>query len=206
MMIEGTANIGGNARIQYNEAENGGGVYLAGVTTNIDSCLIDRNSARNGGAMYIHSGITTLVNTVNITNNSADFGGGIFLADGAIANMTGTNIVGNRATIAGGGVYIYHARLTLENLFILSNSAQFGGGVYVNNGDVVMERGLIMHNQAFQGGGVVVGNFATFTMISLGIFNNFADIDCNVSVYPTGTFNHEGGNINGCGSQSKCRT
>jgi hypothetical protein len=183
--------------IDGNVADNGGGMLLLHVTTNMTDVVNSNNSARrNGGGMYIDNGTTNLIN-VQTYNNSADYGGGIFVVEGVV-NMIGSTATLhlNRATLCGGGAYILNnGKLTLEGGSIHSNIAEAGGGVYINNGTFVMESGDVVFNSAFQGGGVVVGNLATFTMRAGYILDNSATIDCAVMVYPSGTFNHEGGSV-----------
>jgi hypothetical protein len=79
---------------------DGGGVESSG-TLRLTDCLVERNSATDGGGIKVNSGLTILRNTI-VQNNVADDGGGILVEEGSLVLEPGTLVIGNSAPIGGG--------------------------------------------------------------------------------------------------------
>ncbi|MBQ9495450.1 MAG: hypothetical protein IJR50_07425, partial [Treponema sp.] len=148
---------------------DGGGVYAEGFVT-IQNCNISNNQAEKGGGMYLANGsvIYTMSNGYIVDNIARAGGGGIYLEAGNFIMSSG-EIKGNKAETAGGGVYVDAGTFTMSGGIIgeeastaatssaKSNYAQgAGGGVYVF-GNLTMSGGKIAYNYAGEGGGVYVG-------------------------------------------------
>ena len=103
-----------NATITYNTARNNGGAFFLNdnATVSITNGTIDDNKAtsQDGGAFYGSSGSSISLNSGSIERNSARDGGGVYLASGAhFSYTTGASpsyLRKNHASRWGGGVYL----------------------------------------------------------------------------------------------------
>ena len=153
----------------------------------------------NGGKFNLYGG--------SITKNTAANGGGVYVGEGGTFNMYGTSsITDNTATKGGGGVYVSGGTFNMYGGEIAYNKSEgensSGGGVYVVNGTFTMSGGTISGNKAEStngaDGGVGVYNDATFTMSGGTISGNQTKGQGGgVGVYSRGTFTMNGGTIGG---------
>lgn len=131
---------------------DGGGMFLqinAGSATLRGNTWDGNTASTDGGAMYLNGNPNaTSGGTINITgdemldNNATSDGGGLFVNNTAIAHLLGVDIENNSAGIAGGGIFNNNGTLTLENSFILHNTAPTGPNVegsYTNQGGNTIE-------------------------------------------------------------------
>ena len=162
----------------------------------------------NGGEFNLYSG--------SITKNTADNGGGVYVYNSGEFNMYGGEIANNKAaghvkgTGTGGGVYVSGGTFNMRGGSITNNTTEVygqgegtGGGVYVHaNGTFnLYDGGEIKDNTATQyGGGVYVGSYGqsgTFHMYGGKITNNTGtQYGGGVYVYE-GTFDMDDGEISG---------
>lgn len=165
--------------ISFNEAENGGGVYLVGVNADSANDLtfstnVTNNIAQNGGALYVGKN-TVKLSDVQISNNDAsENGGGIYVNKDATLEIA-NGIVGQEGMLNGklneiaqagslditsskkGISYKAYGEKDGETTYFYINAKRgsgnsagvAGGGVYVATG------GTLNLN-----GGVVIYNFA----------------------------------------------
>ena len=99
---------------------DGGGIY-AQTSSAVSLCIIEGNSASNGGGIYgayAYNGIAVIKNCLLLNNNAVAYGGGGY--DGAYTNCT---FIGNTAESRGGGIY-YNA---------ISNNRQVTNSIFWNN-------------------------------------------------------------------------
>ena len=134
--IEGSRLSLQNTVIQYNYAENGGGIRLENATVTVVGSSIRENIAEHYGGGINASGSTLNMTTSEVSNNRAIQAGGIYL-HGSILYMTVSSIESNEAsTYDGGGVY------ATENSFFNLNECSFhanfsedeGGGIFAGWG------------------------------------------------------------------------
>ena len=160
------------SRGEVTSAYNGGGVEVNGGTFNLYGGSITKNTADNGGGVYVHDNGEFNMYGGKITGNTAVKGGGVKV-DGGKFNLYGGEIADNKSegqNSIGGGVYVYGGTFTMSggtisgNTAVSTNGADGGVGVY-NDAEFTMSGGTISGNQAKgQGGGVGVHNRGTFTM------------------------------------------
>ena len=153
----------------------------------------------NGGKFNLYGG--------SITKNTADNGGGVYVYNSGEFNMYGGSITLN--TAASGGVKVDGGKFNLYGGEIADNKAEgqnsLGGGVYVVNGTFTMSGGTISGNTANStngaDGGVGVYNAATFNMSGGEITGNTASsFSGGVGVHNLATFIMSGGTIGGTNS------
>lgn len=187
-----TINVNG-AQIMNNRAETGlgGGIYLQNttieekkykITINLNHGIVQENSAKQGGGMYIRG--TTVKSAPNenamfINNNTSTEGGGGLMLDGGSLTME-HGIISNNTSNNGGGICLIHgASMTFKNGLITSNKAVatnsvsfttafekpmkdvegIGGGVYLSAGVNGGDRNILTFD--------ITGN--------IGIYENLAD-------------------------------
>ena len=186
---------GGN--IAGNFAQNGGGIYLGGSSSefNMTGGSVRYNAAFRGGG--IANGINTGggygtidISGGTVSGNTAAEGGGIALGStlgnaikvgGKLILSDASEISGNKATDQGGGVWLAgEAEFELNGGSVSYNEAPYGGGVFAASrstgkyGKVNLVSGDISHNTAtVSGGGVGLGG-GILAMSGGSIVNNTA--------------------------------
>ena len=167
--LEDGASITGNGEGLVNATSsahmNGGGVYLAGGTFNLNGGEISNNKddILNGAGVYVAGGTFNL-NSGKINGNEAkDSGGGVYVAGGTF-NLNGGEISGNEAS-SGGGMDYEAGKVTINKGSTISgNVANYGGGVLVSGKDITMSGGSITGNGTKgnnyrYGGGVCIAQY-----------------------------------------------
>ena len=183
----GTFNLNGGEISGNNDVYNGAGVYVAGGTFNLNSGKINGNEAQGYGGGVCVAGGTFNLNVGEISNNVASFGGGMNYEDGTVRINEGSTISGNTAT-RGAGIMVSGDNITMSGGIITDNRAK--GNQYKNGGGVY----IVQYTK--QGTGVITG---VFTMTGGKITGNTADIyGGGVYIQDNGIFNVSGdANVSG---------
>lgn len=94
----------------------------------------------------------------HVTILDAGGSGRVFYINGADdVYLTGLTITNGDATALsgrGGGLYANDSQLTLQQVIVISNTADFGGGLYLRNGEAVIQSSQLLSNTADYGGGL----------------------------------------------------
>jgi len=148
-----------------NEADQGGGVYLAGKYTMTAGTVSYNKASQYGGGIFVQSVGSLELKGGSITNNESDYGGGVYLRNSVSSVIMSGGEIGssdhpNKALSDGGGVYVQNGSFTMEGGTISGNmSAVNGGGVYMMGGTFTQDGSPISANTAAgNGGGVYVDN------------------------------------------------
>ena len=186
-LARGTFNLNGGEISGNNDVYNGAGVYVAGGTFNLNSGKINGNEAQGYGGGVCVAGGTFNLNVGEISNNVASFGGGMNYEDGTVRINEGSTISGNTAT-RGAGIMVSGDNITMSGGIITDNRAK--GNQYKNGG------GAYIVQYTKQGTGVITG---VFTMTGGKITGNTADIyGGGVYIQNNGIFNVSGdANVSG---------
>ena len=163
--LEDGASITGNGEGLVNTTSsahmNGGGVYLAGGTFNLNGGEISgNNDVYNGAGVYVAGGTFNL-NSGKINGNKAQaYGGGVYVAGGTF-NLNGGEINNNEASFAGGMNYEGGKVTINEGSTISGNTATRGAGIMVSGDNITMSGGSITGNRTKgdkykEGGGVCI--------------------------------------------------
>ena len=168
--LEDGASITGNGEGLVNATSsahmNGGGVYLAGGTFNLNGGEISgNNDVYNGAGVYVAGGTFNL-NSGKINGNKAQaYGGGVYVAGGTF-NLNGGEISSNEASFAGGMNYEGGKVTINEGSTISGNTATRGAGIMVSGDNITMSGGSITGNiangnQYKNGGGVCIVQYTS---------------------------------------------
>lgn len=139
----GTLVVAGEARIQGNRAETGGGIALFGdaVATLTGTAIVGENVAdgRGGGiaAGSLPGDAHDLVldRAVSVVANEAPEGGGISIIGGEISLEGDATITGNGASTAGGGILareVESFRIVGNAVVSANESEGTGGGIHLD--------------------------------------------------------------------------
>jgi predicted outer membrane repeat protein len=160
----------------------GGAIYAAELE--LEDVEIVDNSADAGGGIFIDANpdytsspvAVTLVNTTVADNVANANGGGLYVISGSDVVVTGGTFTGNRAMlpvskenfVAAGGAIVAAAgedsgTITLADMTIEGNDADYGGGIMVNENDgehatVFLNNVAVRDNGAEYGGGLFAFN------------------------------------------------
>lgn len=156
-LASGTIDISGST-VEWNTAQfRAGGLYPVGLTWSIRRTRIARNEAQNGGGLYVASTVDVSIEDTTIADNAAsNEGGGLSIATFRPVRFDRCLVVRNSAE-NGGGIYLLTdgAQTTLLNSTISGNTAGGGGAVGSQN-DVAIElrNCTVTDNEAGWTGGV----------------------------------------------------
>ena len=188
-----------NMTIRNNTAkEYGGGLYVDyPVELNISNTAIEKNSAKNGGGIYLSSAASLNIdeNSTVSENTAQNNGGGISFnasssMDGSTLKVNVGKINGNTSGNNGGGVYFTESTPKLRHSVVLTNAEindntckLHGGGLYLfNKTDVSITGTHVDRNTAARyGGGIYISGGQTgdnrcfFTMTDSTICENTVD-------------------------------
>jgi hypothetical protein len=158
LSIEGGSRIGGTGPFNGSNSAslNGGGIYCSGgALIEWREANINYNNAFDGGGLYLNDcDITTpnfSGNDLRVTevrgNSAVNSAGGIALVNGSVINLSSRPnrqvlIFGNSATFDGGGIWAINSTVTLLGARIDQNSVgQTGGGAYLSDSIFSLTRG-----------------------------------------------------------------
>ncbi len=130
-----------SCKIQYNNANQGAGVYSSYFSLfQVTGGEISENTATMyGGGIYSNHNAETVISGGKIYKNNANTGGGIYINNGAVDISSG-EISGNNVSNSGGGIYATGITgMTVSGGKISSNNAATGAGVYmISSGNCTM--------------------------------------------------------------------
>ncbi|TKJ37254.1 hypothetical protein CEE37_14165 [candidate division LCP-89 bacterium B3_LCP] len=156
---------------------SGGGISCSNSSPDIRNCTIIDNSANNlGGGIISHDNSSPNISFCTISGNSAEFGGGMtFKNSSTNFSMQYCTIYGNTAN-NGGGIYFSSASPSIENCYIMENSAQYkGGGIYCWYSTPNVKNCTVSGNSAGDyGGGICLKNGASPIIQNCTISRNSA--------------------------------
>lgn len=154
--------------VSHNTADNdGGGIAVLRDSGSLDiaDSLIEGNTAREGGGLYVDESTSVAIANTAITGNSATFecgsnacqnGGGGINARQQSVTITGGEITGNHASASGGGIVsstFGGQVLSIAGTVIRNNTAFWdAGGVYARNATIT--DATISGNQAQNAAGL----------------------------------------------------
>lgn len=124
------------------------------VALTMTNCLLQNNSATNGGALATQRSYKTVIRNCEFANNTTQQNGGAVAALGDSLEISLSEFYGNRAQTNGGAVNVDSAAVaTVTDSRIHDNTAAAGGGIAVTNGLVRIWRNFILDNAAQSGTG-----------------------------------------------------
>ena len=127
---------------------DGGGIYNLGTAYIVNS-TIQYNTADNGGGIYNGAGsapASLRMENSTINNNIATIDGGGIYSKGTFHGENST-IYANTATNNGGGIYLDSGTATFMNMTVAYNIADKGGGVYIDtNANLTSYNSIIAYN------------------------------------------------------------
>ena len=150
-----------NVKVLSSTAQShGGGVYVTGGLTVLDSLFQNNHSTSGAGGAIFSGGVTTMTDTQLVDNTSWLSGGGVYVLGELY--MTDGLFQGNQSLSNGGGLFSF-SQTTLQNTQFLSNTAQNQGGGASAPGVLTITNGLFQNNQTIvgTGGGLFGQDFAT---------------------------------------------
>jgi hypothetical protein len=175
------------------EINRGGGIWCYGEdrSPSIVGCIIENNSANNGGGIHTQYSDTRISNCKIRHNYAAFQGGGIFFRFGGSPGVTYSHITQNIALQIGGGIRTSNSPYcTIDHNHITYNKCDgTGGGVEFSRG--ILSNNIIKYNMADVGGGVSTGGGANY--IDTIIFNNV--IANNLAIRGAGGANFSAGQL-----------
>ena len=161
-----------SGNIWYNEAKEGGGIYLAkgegNFTLEGENAVVSHNKANNGGGIYLYKDPnlnqgTIAANTATKNENGNGNGGGIFIGDCLVTlNPTGNVIITGNEAVNGAGIYIHNSNSSNS-----SNSGNFespgssGSGLDGVTSATIPDNGVgLLMSSGFAGTVSFTGNIA----------------------------------------------
>ncbi|RZJ69962.1 MAG: T9SS sorting signal type C domain-containing protein, partial [Flavobacterium sp.] len=120
-------------------ASEGGGIYYDNSTTTLKNLIVTGNAASQGGGMYAtfeeYDDVTgnwappvnlTFENIVLKNNTAGQRGAGVYIYSGENVDITFLNSeISNNTATAGAAIQLYYGKLTMTNVVIASNTAEY---------------------------------------------------------------------------------
>ncbi|MAL65309.1 MAG: hypothetical protein CMF94_04315 [Candidatus Marinimicrobia bacterium] len=181
--------------IQNNTANEGGGagIFCYESSPTFIGCTIKQNETDDvGGGLYARDGSSPSFFNCTFFDNLAEFGGGCYLKSTSTPYMENVLFIQNTANNSGGGMGLKdNADIEGINLHISQNIAEgLGGGIYINNADPVLSFALISDNTASSGGGIYIRNNSEIDLTNLTMANN------NAGLYGSGIYMRDNSIVN----------
>ncbi len=176
----GIANSGGtvivNNSVLFNNfdasmySSMGGGISNSGGTVIASNSIFSNNrTSWEGGGIGNSVGTVTVSNCLFVGNSAMD--GGAIATDGGTVEVSRSAFSGNLAYGWGGGIWNYHAGVTVVDSTFVDNNAEYGGGVGTSWDAIlsVTNSSFFQNNADDYSGGIFNGGTGT---ISNCTFNN----------------------------------
>ena len=181
--------------IQNNTANEGGGagIFCYNSSPVFSGCTIKENQTDDvGGGLYARDGSSPSFFDCVFFDNTAEFGGGCYLKSLSTPFMENVAFIQNTANNSGGGIGLKDdANIEASNLTISENIAEgLGGGLYINNADPVFSFALIADNTASSGAGIYIRNNSEIDLSNITLANN------NVGLYGGGIYMRDNSIVN----------
>ena len=110
-------------------ADQGGGLRISVSAASVSDCIIEANSAWNGGGVYFWEGNSSLDKCRISANVAGSWGGGVHCT-WSESTLVDCSITGNESDYTGGGIHLYGGGNSLRNCLIAGNATtEYGGGV-----------------------------------------------------------------------------
>lgn len=133
--------------IQNCTSNNGGGIYINGVSPSISNMIINSTTAVvNGGGIYT-TGSNSVISNVEIMSASAGSQGGGVNFNNSSPTLRRSRIHGNSAVSNGGGLRFGGGTPIVEYSLIYSNTSSAGSGGGLQSG----ASGAVLNNNVFYG-------------------------------------------------------
>jgi len=171
-----------------------GGAVYNNATFSISNCVLEGNSADDGGGAIkagAEAAATTVTNCTGAHNPADDEGGFAYMESGSLT-LTGDMIEHNSADSDGGAVYVDEsghtvAPITVTNTTIKHNTADSdGGGIYMDiGGNLSVTNSRIESNNTDddEGGGIYDYEGGTITIENSSVSNNNSGDDSGAGLY-----------------------
>ena len=181
--------------IQNNTANEGGGagIFCYESSPVFSGCTIKENETDDvGGGLYARDGSSPSFFDCIFFDNTAEFGGGCYLKSASTPFLENVVFTQNNANNSGGGIGLKDdANIEAENLTISENIAEgLGGGLYINNADPTFSFALITDNTASSGGGIYIRNNSEIDLTNITLANN------NAGLYGDGIYMRDNSVVN----------
>jgi CSLREA domain-containing protein len=180
---DGTVSIS-SGTIEFNEANNGGGILNYGALTIANHATLSDNKAQTSGGGIFNggSGTVTLTDSELKTNIALSQGGGLYSSGGQVS-IVDSDLTGNTA---GSGAGISNtAEMNLTGGIISGNIADSSGGGIMNFGDLEVVYGTISGNMANSGGGI--NSFGNLSITNTLLSGNEVDQNGGAILNSSGT-------------------
>ncbi len=142
-------------------------------TTYISSTVIDGGSSGSVVALENGEDSTGVITGFTIQNGYAEYGGGIY-CDSSSLSLSNVILTGNTAEYGGGGISCYYSSdPSLTNVTINANIANYGGGISCrHNSDPSLINVTISGNTVYYGGGIHCYYNSNPTLVNCILWND----------------------------------
>ena len=134
----------------------GGGAVLVTNTRKVFvlDCEFIRNSAANGGALFVDATFTSvLINNTKFTNNTVTSCGGALFIQSCNLTLSEVTLCANEAAKEGGAIFVNDGRSSMRGCTFTENKAHIGAGIYSQRSHIVVRNIFMQSNLAQNGGG-----------------------------------------------------
>ncbi|MCX6257287.1 MAG: hypothetical protein NTW49_05230 [Bacteroidia bacterium] len=124
--------------IRYNTmltGNEGGGIYMEGSSSDIDSVIVCNNKSYSGGGINIIYGYNPIISNTAIYNNHANSSGGGIYSDGyGTYTLLNAKIYNNYSSDEAGAIFCGSGSVFFNNIIYNNHASYCPGIVFANNG------------------------------------------------------------------------
>lgn len=166
-------------------SDRGGGIYSSNSHATFSNLRIENNQAENGGGIFIEGTSSHIFTNVDFVNNSSNEQGGAVFNERGNIFFFDSNFRNNTASEGGGAIFSNENSVYIEGAIFDSNqSDESGGAILLSNGSLgdnapqKIVNSIFTNNTATQGG--AIANAGGSEGVNLTFVNNEAEIGAAV--------------------------
>lgn len=108
--------------IRHGDDNYGGGIFIYYSAATVRDCILEDNSAGNGGAIAVNQGQLELTGSTLASNTAYELGGAVMSDNGSNLMLVGNELRNNTASYDGGALWVQYTSGTLANNVIRENT------------------------------------------------------------------------------------
>ena len=186
----------GNRRLAPTNTGNGGALYVGsgdvvGIETDFLANVAEYTYglAGRGGAVFADEGTSLDFDRAVFEDNVSNYHGGAIYTEGTLS-LTNSTVRGNSSTFDGGGLALFTAITTIDQVSLENNVGRFGGAIYAINtfaegSDLTVTNSDFLSNEAGTGGGIYHRGSEDFAPSTLFVEN--VDFRLNRAIWDGGS-------------------
>lgn len=149
--------VTGGSGFTFYDYKLGGGMYINSTNPSVSNCIFWRNSADDGGALYLLNSELRIFDCEFIANIARD-GGGAIASFGSQPSFVNCKFLENSTSGSpglGGAIYNNQSSPNIQSCILAYNIGNSGGAIFTEYGIPTITKCAFVGNRANSGGGML---------------------------------------------------